>query len=108
MFEERLHRSLRASLELVALGVVGAGGGVGGLGSRAPTVGMLALSSLPRIGMSLVAEGMGQELAKGYIYFAMAFSIFVEMLNQRVTSKKEPVHLRGPALVDTEGPSQDG
>ena len=52
---------------------------------RHPTVKMLALSFLLMIGLSLVAEGFGQHIPKGYIYFAMAFSIFVEMLNLRVT-----------------------
>jgi predicted tellurium resistance membrane protein TerC len=46
--------------------------------------------------MALVAEGVGQHIPKGYLYFAMGFSIFVEMLNLRVTKKPlEPVRLRG-------------
>jgi len=49
-----------------------------------PTVKMLALSFLLMIGLSLVAEGFGQHIPKGYIYFAMAFSVFVEMLNLKV------------------------
>jgi predicted tellurium resistance membrane protein TerC len=68
--------------------------------SRHPTVKMLALSFLLLIGMSLVAEGMGQHIPKGYVYFAMGFSIFVEFLNLRVTSKRAPVHLRGPKMVE--------
>ena len=63
--------------------------------SRHPTVKVLALSFLLLIGMSLVAEGMGQHIPKGYIYFAMGFSIFVEMINLRAGSDREPVHLRG-------------
>jgi predicted tellurium resistance membrane protein TerC len=63
--------------------------------SRHPTVKVLALSFLLLIGMSLVAEGMGQHIPKGYIYFAMGFSIFVEMINLRAGSGREPVHLRG-------------
>jgi predicted tellurium resistance membrane protein TerC len=51
---------------------------------RHPTVKMLALSFLLMIGLSLVAEGFGQHIPKGYIYFAMAFSVFVEMLNLKV------------------------
>jgi predicted tellurium resistance membrane protein TerC len=51
---------------------------------RHPTVKMLALSFLLMIGLSLVAEGFGQHIPKGYIYFAMAFSVFVEVLNLRV------------------------
>jgi predicted tellurium resistance membrane protein TerC len=66
-----------------------------------PTVKMLALSFLLLIGMTLVAEGMGQHIEKSYVYFAMGFSVFVEMLNLRVKAKKEPVHLRGPSLPDS-------
>jgi predicted tellurium resistance membrane protein TerC len=61
---------------------------------RHPTVKMLALSFLLLIGMSLVAEGFEQHIPKGYIYFAMGFSIFVEMVNLRVRAKAEPVRLR--------------
>jgi predicted tellurium resistance membrane protein TerC len=61
-----------------------------------PTVKMLALSFLLLIGMALVAEGLGQHIPKGYLYFAMGFSIFVEMLNLRVAKRPvEPVRLRG-------------
>jgi len=67
--------------------------------SRHPTVKMLALSFLILIGFTLVGEGLGQHISKGYIYFAMGFSVFVEMLNLRLKKvrrkKKEPVHLRG-------------
>src|ERR671912_402757 len=60
---------------------------------RHPTVKMLALSFLLLIGVSLMAEGFEQHIPKGYIYFAMGFSIFVEMINLRVRKKSEPVHL---------------
>ncbi len=60
---------------------------------RHPTVKMLALSFLLLIGVVLVAEGFGQHISKGYIYFAMAFSVFVEMLNLWMRKKTEPVHL---------------
>jgi predicted tellurium resistance membrane protein TerC len=64
---------------------------------RHPTVKILALSFLILIGVSLVAEAFDQHIRKGYIYFAMAFSVVVEMLNLRVRKKKaEPVHLRQP------------
>ena len=63
---------------------------------RHPTVKMLALSFLLLIGVSLVADGMQQHIPKGYIYFAMAFSVFVEMINLRVRSKVKPVELRQP------------
>lgn len=75
--------------------------GVSEFVSAHPTVKVLALSFLLLIGMSLVAEGMGQHIPKGYIYFAMGFSVFVEMVNLRVgRSKKQPVHLRGPSMQD--------
>jgi predicted tellurium resistance membrane protein TerC len=59
-----------------------------------PTVKMLALSFLLLIGVSLIGEGFEQHIPKGYIYFAMGFSIFVEMINLRVRKKSEPVHLK--------------
>ncbi len=57
---------------------------------RHPTVKMLALSFLLLIGVTLIGEGMGQHISKGYIYFAMAFSVFVEMLNLRTGHGKTP------------------
>ena len=66
--------------------------------SRHPTVKILALAFLLLIGMTLVAEGLGQHIPKGYIYFAMAFSVFVEIINLRVRSKSEPVQLHQPLL----------
>ena len=54
---------------------------------RHPTVKMLALSFLLLIGVTLIAEGFGQHIAKGYVYFAMAFSVFVEVLNLRARKK---------------------
>ena len=59
-----------------------------------PTVKMLALSFLLLIGVSLIAEGLEQHIPKGYIYFAMAFSVFVEMLNLKMRTKRKPVELR--------------
>ena len=61
---------------------------------RHPTVKMLALSFLLLIGMSLIAEGFGHHIPKGYVYFAMGFSVFVEALNLKMRKKTEPVHLR--------------
>ncbi len=63
---------------------------------RHPTVKILALSFLLLIGVSLMADGLGQHISKGYIYFAMAFSVFVEVLNLRVRGKSKPVELRQP------------
>lgn len=58
-----------------------------------PTVKILALSFLLLIGTSLLVEGLHQEIPKGYIYFAMAFSVFVEMLNLRVGGTSKPIEL---------------
>ena len=72
--------------------------------NRHPTVKMLALSFLLLIGMSLVAEGLDFHIPKGYIYFAMGFSIFVEALNLRLrkTVTDEPVQLRPTLVKDPE------
>ena len=65
--------------------------------NRHPTVKMLALAFLLLIGFSLVVEGLHQHIPKGYIYFAMGFSVFVEFLNLRLRSRAvEPVKLRKP------------
>ena len=61
-----------------------------------PTIKILALSFLLLIGLSLVADGFGQHISKGYIYFAMGFSVFVEMINIRVRKKSKPVVLHQP------------
>jgi len=61
--------------------------------NRHPSMKMLALSFLLLIGVVLVADGMGQHVGKGYIYFAMAFSFGVELLNMRVRGKPAPVSL---------------
>ncbi len=58
-----------------------------------PTIKVLALSFLLLIGTALIAEGFHQEIPKGYIYFAMAFSVFVEMLNLQVRKSGKPVEL---------------
>ena len=72
-----------------------------------PTVKMLALSFLLLIGFTLIVEGFHQHISKGYIYFAMGFSVFVEMLNLRLRQGSvRPVNLRDPykaARVVTEG-----
>ena len=72
---------------------------------RHPTVKMLALSFLLLIGLSLLLEGFDHHIPKGYIYFAMGFSVFVEMINLRVRRHAEPVQLREPYVggVETAG-----
>ena len=80
---------------IIAVGVMlVSSGAISAFVERHPTVKMLALSFLLLIGMSLLGEGFEQHIPKGYIYFAMGFSIFVEMINLRVRRKSEPVHLR--------------
>jgi predicted tellurium resistance membrane protein TerC len=66
---------------------------IGEFVQKHPTVKMLALSFLLLIGVTLIAEGFDQHIPKGYIYFAMAFSVLVEFLNMRLRKKTEPVHL---------------
>lgn len=68
---------------------------------RHPTIKMLALSFLLLIGVTLIADGFGQHISKGYIYFAMGFSVFVEMLNLKLRKKTAvPVHLHQPYRED--------
>ena len=69
---------------------------IAGCVSKPPTVKMLALSFLLLIGVSLVAEGLGFHIPKGYIYFSMAFSLFVEVMNIRSRGKHAPVKLHTP------------
>jgi predicted tellurium resistance membrane protein TerC len=64
--------------------------------NRHPTVKVLALSFLLLIGISLVSEGLGFHIPKGYLYFAMGFSVFVELINLRVRRIAVPVHLHEP------------
>jgi predicted tellurium resistance membrane protein TerC len=79
---------------VIAVGVMMVSAGtISSFVDRHPTVKMLALSFLLLIGMSLMAEGFEQHIPKGYIYFAMGFSIFVEMINLRVRKATTPVHL---------------
>jgi predicted tellurium resistance membrane protein TerC len=70
-----------------------AAGPISGFVDRHPTVKMLALSFLLLIGMSLMAEGLDFHIPKGYIYFAMGFSVFVELLNVKLRRPAKPVKL---------------
>jgi predicted tellurium resistance membrane protein TerC len=82
---------------------------ISGFVSKHPTVKMLALSFLLLIGVSLVAEGLGFHIPKGYIYFSMAFSLFVEVMNIRLRRpKKPPVKLHAPYTEDTVGAAREG
>jgi len=71
-------------------------GAISGFVERHPTVKMLALSFLLMIGVMLIAEGLGHHSPKGYVYFSMAFSVFVEALNIRLRTVSRPVHLHQP------------
>jgi predicted tellurium resistance membrane protein TerC len=64
--------------------------------SHHPTIKVLALSFLLLIGVSLVGDGLDMHVPKGYIYFAMGFSVFVEMINLRVRGSSSPVRLHQP------------
>jgi len=77
---------------------------VGDFVERHPTIKMLALSFLLLIGVMLIVEGFGNHVPKGYIYFAMAFSLLVEMLNMKAGARAKPVELRH-RYVDKPGPA---
>ena len=75
---------------------------ISGFVERHPTVKMLALSFLLLIGVTLIAEGLDRHIPKGYIYFAMAFSVFVEMLNLKLRQRRTaPVKLHEPYVRET-------
>ncbi|WP_298234696.1 TerC family protein [uncultured Azohydromonas sp.] len=80
-------------------------GPIGRFVSDHPTIKMLALSFLVAVGVVLLAEGFGHHVPKGYIYFAMAFSLVVEMLNLRMRKRAEqPARLRSPYAPDDANP----
>jgi predicted tellurium resistance membrane protein TerC len=70
---------------------------------RHPTIKMLALAFLILIGAMLVAEGVHQPIPRGYIYFAMFFSLSVELLNMRARKRGEPVRLHGVSRGERAG-----
>jgi predicted tellurium resistance membrane protein TerC len=86
---------------IAVLVMLWAAGPISDFVNRHPTVKMLALSFLLLIGFSLMAEGLELHIPKAYIYFAMAFSVFVEMLNLRLRgrARAEPVKLREPYVA---------
>jgi predicted tellurium resistance membrane protein TerC len=80
---------------VIAVGVMMfAAGAIGRFVDSHPTIKMLALSFLVLIGVALIAEGIDVHIPKGYIYFAMAFSVVVEMLNLRIRRSGRPVQLK--------------
>jgi predicted tellurium resistance membrane protein TerC len=80
--------------------MLAASGPIADFVERHPTVKMLALSFLVLVGTNLVAEGLGQHVPKGYVYFAMFFSVAVEMLNLRLRAKSEPVRLKAGETIE--------
>ncbi len=96
------------NLGIMVAAVIGAAGlmimsagPIGNFVEQHPTIKMLALSFLLLIGFALVADGLQQHIPKGYIYFAMGFSVFVEMLNLRV-AKVAPVKLHEPYVEEAQ------
>jgi len=87
---------------IVAIGVmIFSSGPIAGFVERHPTIKMLALSFLLLIGFTLIVEGLHQHIPKGYIYFAMGFSIFVELLNLRLRKRAaQPVKLNEPYVAE--------
>jgi predicted tellurium resistance membrane protein TerC len=98
------HLSIMVAAMIIAVGVMLAfSGAIGGFVERHPTIKMLALSFLILIGVMLVIESLGHHVEKGYVYFAMAFSLAVELLNMRVRRAEErPVKLH--ARFEEEAP----
>ena len=87
--------SLMITANVIALGVMLlSAGAISGFVDRHPTIKMLALSFLVLIGTNLVAEGFGVHIPKGYTYFAMGFSVLVELLNLKLRAKSAPVQLK--------------
>jgi predicted tellurium resistance membrane protein TerC len=90
------HLSIMIAAVVIAVGFMMLfSAAIGDFVLRHPTVKMLALAFLLLIGVALIADGFHQHIPRGYIYFAMGFSVFVEMLNLRVrASREKPVELR--------------
>jgi predicted tellurium resistance membrane protein TerC len=99
------HLAVMVTAVVIAVGVMLVfSGAVSRFVNRHPTVKILALSFLIMIGVMLIAEGFGQHIPKGYVYFAMAFSVFVEMLNMRVRKVSQPpLKLREHYVAEAEG-----
>jgi predicted tellurium resistance membrane protein TerC len=99
------HIGVMVTAVVVAVGIMMAfASAINAFVHRHPTIKMLALSFLLMIGVMLIAEGFERHIPKGYVYFAMAFSLFVEMLNLRARAKSPPVALRQP-YVEPAGPA---
>lgn len=90
-----------AAVIVAAVGMIAAAELIGDFVERHPTVKMLALSFLLLIGFTLVVEGLHQHIPKGYIYFAMGFSVFVEILNLQIRKGRAPVSLHQPYVGES-------
>jgi predicted tellurium resistance membrane protein TerC len=83
-----------AAIVIAVLVMLVAAGVISDFVHRHPTIKMLGLSFLLLIGVTLIGDGLGQHIPKGYVYFAMGFSVFVESLNLRLARRAAPVHLK--------------
>jgi predicted tellurium resistance membrane protein TerC len=107
---------LMAAAMIIAVGVMLVfAKAVGDFVNRHPSMKILALSFLLLIGVMMIAQGWGQHVGKGYITFAMAFSLIVDVFNMRFRKKQKPMDLRGatgkylkPALIAAPGPTDPG
>nr|MBA3272219.1 TerC family protein [Acidobacteriota bacterium] len=94
--------SIMVTAVVVAVGIMMfAAESISSFVNRHPTVKVLALSFLLLIGLSLIGDGFGMHIPKGYVYFAMGFSLFVEMINLRLRKAVTPVKLHQPYVADT-------
>lgn len=102
------HVPIMVAAMVVSVGVMLAfARSIGEFVDRHPTMKILALSFLILIGVMLIAEGMGQHIGKGYIYFAMAFSFGVELINLRLRKNLAPVVLHHRFEAESLTPTQD-
>ncbi len=93
--------AIMVSAVVIAVGIMlFASGPISSFVNDRPTLKILALSFLLLIGFSLISDGLGIHIPKGYIYFAMGFSVFVEAINLQVRAKTKPVQLRKPYTVE--------
>lgn len=88
------------AIVLAVLAMMAAAEAIGRFVESHPTFKMLALSFLILIGVTLMADGLGLHVPKGYVYFAMGFSVAVELLNMKVRKGRQPVHLHRRGTAD--------
>ena len=91
------HLSIMVTAVVLAVAVMMfSAGPISNFVNRRPTVKILALAFLLLIGLSLIGDGLDMHIPKGYVYFAMGFSMFVEAINMRIRGKATPVKLHQP------------